>query len=126
MGNLIEEVGKDLKHVIQAARFSLNGLTACFRRERAFRLDCILGVVHVLAAVIVPATLLETVALVIVWLFLLAGELANSAIEEVVDAVSPQWSPWAKRAKDYGSAVVFMALVALGVCWCYVLVRRWA
>lgn len=126
MKNIIEEGCKDVKHVIHAACFSFDGLVTCFRRERAFRLECLLGFVHVPAAVIVPDASLETVVLVLVWLFLLAGELVNSAIEEVVDAVSPQWSPWAKRAKDYGSAVVLTALVALGVCWCYVLARRWA
>ena len=108
-------------HVFKAARFSWDGLAACFRREMAFRLDCLFGVVHLPAAIIVPARLSEKMVLVAAWFAILVAEILNSALEEVVDAASPEWSEWAKRAKDYGSATVFLAFCALVAGWCLVI-----
>ena len=106
-------------HVAKATRYSLEGLAACFRRERAFRIECIVGVVHLAAVALAPVGAAMAAALVTAWLFLLAAETVNSAIEEVVDAASPGWSDWAKRAKDYGSAAVFLATTALLACWAF-------
>jgi len=48
-------------------------------------------------------------------------ELLNSAIETVVDRVSPELHPLSKRAKDIGSAAVFMSLVNVAAVWALVL-----
>ena len=106
-------------HVVKATRYSIDGLAACFRRERAFRIECVIGVVHLAAVALVPVGAALAAALVLAWLFLLAAEIVNSAIEEVVDAASPGWSDWAKRAKDYGSAAVFLTTTALLACWAF-------
>ena len=55
-------------------------------------------------------------------LLLLAAELINTAIEEVVDHISPGPDPRAKKAKDCGSACVALAALAGGVAWVVVLV----
>jgi diacylglycerol kinase (ATP) len=55
----------------------------------------------------------------------LAAELLNSAIEAVVDLVSPDFHELAGRAKDLGSAAVFLLLAATALCWVLVLVPRW-
>jgi diacylglycerol kinase (ATP) len=52
----------------------------------------------------------------------LAAELINTAIEEVVDHISPGLDPRAKKAKDCGSACVALAALAAGVAWVVVLV----
>jgi len=49
--------------------------------------------------------------------FVLAVELLNSAIEEIVDRVSPEFSEFAARAKDMGSAAVLISLTALVLAW---------
>ena len=48
-------------------------------------------------------------------------ELLNSAVEAVVDLVSPDYAPLAGRAKDLGSAAVFLALVLSGLTWLMIL-----
>jgi diacylglycerol kinase (ATP) len=80
-----------------------------------------------LAAVLVPLALLLSpngagLALMIGSLLLvLIVELLNSAIEAVVDRVSLEQHPLAKRAKDIGSAAVLLALLNVGVVWACVL-----
>jgi diacylglycerol kinase (ATP) len=56
-------------------------------------------------------------------LLILAAELINTAIEEVVDHISPTTDPRAKKAKDCGSACVALTAIAAGVAWVVVLVR---
>ena len=50
----------------------------------------------------------------------------SSKIEETVDLVTDKWDGRAKRAKDYGSAAVFLAIVLVCTTWAVVLFRRFA
>jgi diacylglycerol kinase (ATP) len=47
----------------------------------------------------------------------LSAELLNSAVEAVVDKVSPEFHELAGRAKDMGSAAVFLLMVNVALCW---------
>ena len=44
-------------------------------------------------------------------------ELLNACVEAVVDRVSLERHPLAKRAKDMGSAAVMLSLVVFAVVW---------
>ncbi len=76
-----------------------------------------------LGIVLVPLSLwlsfepMTKVLLNVIWLLLLVTELLNSAIEAIVDMTSPGYHELAKRAKDMGSAAVFIMLTALTVAW---------
>lgn len=51
----------------------------------------------------------------------LMAEVANSAIERVVDLVTGEYHELAKKAKDAGASLVFLSLVLLGLIWVCVL-----
>ena len=51
----------------------------------------------------------------------LAIELINSAIESVVDRISMDRHELSARAKDMGSAAVFISLIIVVLVWCYIL-----
>lgn len=53
----------------------------------------------------------------------LAAEAMNTAIEYTVDYISTERHPLAGRAKDAGSAGVFLTAIAAGVAWVAILVR---
>jgi diacylglycerol kinase (ATP) len=55
-------------------------------------------------------------------LLILAAELMNTGLEEVVDYISKDTDPRAKKAKDCGSAAVALTALAGGVAWAVVLV----
>jgi diacylglycerol kinase (ATP) len=67
---------------------------------------------------------LEKFALVIAPMLVLSAELLNSAIEAVVDKVSPEFHELAGRAKDMGSAAVFVLLVMVALSWGLILGPR--
>ena len=110
-----------LGRLLRATRHSLAGLAAAWEHEAAFRQEALL------AAVLVPAGLwlgqdgTQRVLLVGSVLAVLVVELLNSAIEAVVDRISLEQHPLARRAKDLGSAAVLVSLVSLAVVWLLVL-----
>jgi diacylglycerol kinase (ATP) len=108
---------KGLGHFIASLRNSKDGIVAVVREDVAFRHELLLGIVHLPLACLVPMSCAMRLLLVVLWFIILTVELLNSAIEKIVDLVSPEWSLLAKRAKDYGSAAVFCLLLGLGVCW---------
>jgi diacylglycerol kinase (ATP) len=63
--------------------------------------------------------LLSSLALVLI------VELLNSAIEAVADAVTLENNELIGRAKDLGSAAVFLSLLSAGVLWLTLLINKW-
>jgi len=107
-----------------AFRWSMKGLHAGWRHEASFRLEAMLAIVLVPVGLWLGHGALEKIALVLPVFLVLAAELLNSAIEAVVDLVSPDFNELAGRAKDLGSAAVFLLLAATALSWALVLVPR--
>jgi diacylglycerol kinase (ATP) len=103
----------------------MNGLRAGWRHEASFRLEAMLTVILVPVGLWVGNGALEKIALVSPVILVLSVELLNSAIEAVVDKVSPEFHELAGRAKDMGSAAVFLLLVLVVLCWGLILGPRW-
>ena len=93
------------------------GLRAAWQGEHAFKQEVFLALVLVPVALVVPGTLTQRAILIACVLIVLIVELLNSAIEAVVDRVSLDQHDLSKRAKDIGSAAVFIALVNVAVVW---------
>ena len=103
----------------------MKGLRAAWRHEASFRLEAMLAVVLVPLGLWLGEGGVEKLLLVLGPLLVLSAELLNSAIEAVVDKVSPEFNELAGRAKDMGSAAVFVLLVLVAVSWALILGPRW-
>ena len=101
--------------------YSLDGLAAAFRHEDAFRQEVFLAAVLVPAAFFVPAGGTGRALMIASVLLVLIVELLNSAVEAAVDRISLDNHLLAKRAKDIGSAAVFLSLLNVPVVWLLVL-----
>jgi diacylglycerol kinase (ATP) len=110
-----------LKRVWNAFLYSLAGLAAAFRHEDAFRQEVFLAAILVPAAFFLPASGIGKALMVASVLLVLIVELLNSAVEAAVDRISLENHRLAKRAKDIGSAAVFISLVNVSVVWLLVL-----
>ena len=110
-----------LVRIWRALLYSFAGLGSAFRTESAFRLEVAGAAVLVVVAVALPATLVQTALLLGAVLLVLVVELLNSAVEATVDRISLEDHELAKRAKDFGSAAVFVSLVNGAVVWGLVL-----
>jgi len=105
-----------------ALGYSLQGMASAFRHEDAFRQECLLAVVLIPAAFFIPVGATERALMVASVLLVLIVELLNSAVEAAVDRISLENHPLAKRAKDIGSAAVFLSLINVAVVWVVVLI----
>jgi len=89
--------------------------------EDAFRQELILASLMIAAALWLPVGLVEKILLVAVVVLVLIVELLNTAIEAAIDRDSLEINPLGKRAKDYGSAAVMLALLLAGGTWAAIL-----
>ncbi len=116
-----------LVRLLNATRYSLAGYKAAWQDEEAFRQICLLAVIGLPLACWLGRDWAESVLLAVPLVFCLLVELLNSAIENVVDRISLEWHPLAKKAKDMGSAAQFTAQLFLAAVWGgYLLGRLWA
>ncbi len=112
---------RGLQRVVNALRYSLDGLTAAWSGEDAFRQEAALAAIMVPAAVLLRVSLVERILLVAVVVLVLIVELLNTAVEAAIDRHSYEINPLAKRAKDLGSAAVMMSLMLAAGVWIAVL-----
>lgn len=112
---------RGLRRLINATRYSLEGLAAAWRHENAFRQELVLAAVLAPVALLLPLPGSEKVLLIGSLLLVLIVELLNTAIEVAVDRDSVRIDPLAKRAKDYGSAAVMIALLVAAMTWVTIL-----
>ena len=110
--------------VLHALRWSLNGLRQCWRLESSFRLEVYLFVVLAPLGVWLGHGGLERAVLVGSLLLVIAVEVLNSALEAVVDRWGPEWNELAGRAKDMGSAAVFLLMMNVLLVWGMILLPR--
>jgi len=111
-----------IRHLFAAAGYSIAGIRRMWA-ETAFRHEMLGLPVVCLLFWAIAAPLWAYGVFVILWLLLIAIEALNTAIEAIVDHVSPDWSLAARDAKDLGSLAVMALLLANGVFVGYVVVR---
>lgn len=104
-----------------ALRLSLRGLAAAWRHEVAFRLEVGAFVVLCPLGLYFGKSNIERALLLGSLLLVLLVELVNSALEATLDRISVEDHPLIGRAKDIGSAAVFLALLNAAVVWLLIL-----
>jgi diacylglycerol kinase (ATP) len=117
---------RGLRRVLNATRYSRDGLCAAWQHEDAFRQELVLAAVMIPTALLLPVTLPEKLLLVGVVVLVLIVELLNTAIEAAIDRDSLEINALGKRAKDYASAAVMLSLLLAGGTWLSILAARFA
>ncbi len=113
-----------LTRIINAFGYSMQGIRAALRHESAFRQEALLFVLLVPVAIWLGQDWLDYILLIGCLLFVLIVELLNSAVEAVVDRFGDEYTELAGRAKDMGSAAVFISLVNVCLVWGLIIVNR--
>ena len=119
---MTEKKPSGISRIIKATGYSLEGIKAAWKHEAAFRQEM------AAAAVLFPLGLwlgknnIERALLILPLMMVLVTELINSAIEAVVDRTGTEHHPLSKRAKDLGSAAVFVSLALVVIIWALVLI----
>lgn len=111
-----------LSRIIHATGYSLKGLHAAWKFEAAFRQETLLSILLIAATFFLPVSKTEQLLMIGSLVLVVLVELVNSAVEAVVDRVGSEWNELSGRAKDLGSAAVFIALLFAAFTWVYILV----
>jgi diacylglycerol kinase (ATP) len=119
---MIETLKAEVRRIGNTTKWSWEGWVSAWQREKSLRQWAVVNVASIALAMVVEMTPGERALILALGLLLLAAELANTAIEEVVDYISEAQDPRAKRAKDAGSAVVAVTAIAGGVAWLVILI----
>ncbi|ELZ5941081.1 diacylglycerol kinase [Providencia vermicola] len=112
---------KGLTRVIKAAGYSLKGLKAAWIHEAAFRQESVAALIAVIIALWLDVSYIDRLLLISSVVLVAIVELLNSAIEAVVDRVGSEYHELSGRAKDIGSAAVFVTIGLALVIWATVL-----
>lgn len=112
-----------IKHVFAATSYSIGGIKRLWG-ETAFRHEVLLYLIVMGIFAAIGATFAEFIIASILALVLIATEALNTAIEAVVDHISPEWNEFARDAKDLGSLAVMCLLIANGLFLAYVLIQH--
>lgn len=120
-----ESKRRDFKNFFESVGYALEGFRAALKHEPSFREDLIFVIILTPFAVILPVNAVSTAVMIASLLLIVVAELLNSAIEWTVDDISLEKRPFAKRAKDMGSAAVFIAYINCILVWGLILYSNW-
>lgn len=115
------EKNTGLMRIVKAGYYSMKGFQHAFKYEAAFRQELLLAAVFIPLACYLDVTQIERILMIGSLVLVVIVELLNSGIEAVVDRVGLERHELAGRAKDLGSAAVFLALALTVYVWVEVL-----
>jgi len=118
---MAEQTATGIRRIINAWFYSIAGFKACFRHEEAFRQEVLALLVLVPLGLWLGQNGIERGLLVGSVLVVPLVEILNSAIEAVVDRFGGELHELSGRAKDLGSAAVFMSIAIASLVWLLVL-----
>ena len=116
---------KGLTRVIKAAGYSLKGLKAAWVNEAAFRQEAIAAIIAIIIAFYLDISQIYRILLIGSVVLVAIVELINSGIEAVVDRIGSEYHELSGRAKDIGSAAVFVTIGLALFIWGTVLWTRY-
>ena len=111
----------EIKRILNACKYSASGFAAALESEAAFRWDVLIFIVGTCVAFMLPITRTEALILIFSLVLILLMELANTAIETIVDRISKDAHPLSKKAKDIGSLLVFISFANAILTWILIL-----
>ncbi|KAB7881963.1 diacylglycerol kinase [Poseidonibacter ostreae] len=101
--------------------YALKGLKDLVKNETSFKIELIITIILLPVLFILDVSLVNKLLMFISLMGMLLSEAINSAIERVVDLVTLEHHEMAGRAKDVGSAVVFISIFIFVVTWSVIL-----
>lgn len=111
---------------VNATIYSLKGLKAAYQSESAIRQELAAICVLIPLALWLDVSIVEKLLMISSLFLVIIVELLNTAVEAVVDRVGYDTHELSGKAKDVGSAAVFVSLLLVGLIWLVVIINRYA
>ena len=118
---VVDILRAEMRRIANTVIWSWQGWAAAWSSEKTLRQWTFVNIASAVLAFWLDLSTAERALVLSLGLLILAAELMNTAIEEVVDYLSTKIDPRAKKAKDCGSAAVALTALAGGVAWAVIL-----
>lgn len=115
-----------IRRILRAIIYSAQGFAHAWKHEAAFRQEATLTIILIPIAIWLGQTIVERALLIGVCLLVLIVEFLNSAVEATIDRFGGEQHELSGRAKDLGSAAVFVSLLLVVLVWVAVAYQRFA
>lgn len=115
---------KGFTRLVNAFFYSVAGFKAAWKNEEAFRQEILSGIVVIPAGFLLGTTGTQRAILILSYLIILLVELINSAVEAIVDRFGTERHELSGRAKDLGSASVFLSICIAVIVWVLIVYER--
>ena len=115
---------RGIRRIIKAFRYTFAGFKAAWVNEEAFRQEIIIAIFVVPSGLWLGNSGTQRAILVGIYFIIPLSELLNSAIEAIVDRMGPERHELSGRAKDLGSAAVFLSIFIAIIVWMIIAYER--
>ena len=114
------------KRLVDSFNFAIEGLISALKNEKHMKVHILAAIIIVILAIVINASKVEILIISLSVSFVIITELVNTAVEAIVDLVSPERHPLAKLAKDVAAgAVLVLRLMRFAWDICYFMINCW-
>ena len=121
---LVYQETMDIRKFIKSFGYAIQGIVTAMR-EQNFRFHVLSAVIVMIAGLFTGLSIMEWIIIVLVITLVIGAEMFNTAIERVVDLVSPDYHPLAKQAKDIAAASVFVFAICSVIIAMLIFLPKW-
>lgn len=91
---------------IESFRYAFEGVRTVFQEERNMRSHTFSAIIVILLSLFLPLTLHEWLWILLAVFAIIVMEICNTVVENIIDFISPDYHPLAKKVKDMAAAAV--------------------
>ena len=106
---------QEYKKIINSFKYAIEGFVSSFKTERNMKIHILAMIIVVIAGIYLKLNLTEWCIIVFAIALVIGSELFNTAIETIVDMISPEKNPKAKLAKDISAAAVLALSIGAAI-----------
>ena len=106
---------QECKKLINSFKYAIEGFISSFKTERNMKIHVLAMILVIVLGVYLKLNTIEWCFIIISIILVLGAELFNTAIETIVDMVSPEKNPKAKLAKDISAAAVLTFAIGAAI-----------
>ncbi len=124
MNNKKEKFKHHSKNLLYSFRYAFQGIYSSFKSERNMKIHIFMMTLVILFGILLKISLLEWFVCIILFTIVIAGELFNTAVETVVDMVSPDINEKAKLAKDVSAGGVLVLAIGASIIGLFIFIPK--
>lgn len=106
-----------IKHrkLIKSFGFAMEGIKYAIEEDQNIKIHLIAAIIVIILSILFNVTAFEMGILGVMILLVLAAEMINTAIENMVDLITKEYHIEAKRAKDVSAGMVLVISIGAGI-----------